>query len=826
MTGGRGLERSVAVRRLVAAGLVLWLAGLGSCGLGSSIYRAEPQTPGGEQGVPVEVEFHGAVGLEGFRLRRAVEDRLYDLSRRPDQTVVLQDATFDLEDLYRSKGFPDVSVDYSVSRPDTPSEAHPMLVTFDVHEGPRVTVRNMELTGNNAFDDGQLLAFWLRENSGTLGLGAPYFVADDVRGFATSIRLFYRGRGYLEAHVMEPDVTRLPDGTEVDVRIEIDEGRLFHIEDATIDDALKQALGDHTPELPTGKAATANTVSQFRDDVLSRLRSSGYPDPHLFVDIRQEPTDPLIHLHLKGQPGRRGRIVSIDVTGNAATEKGVILNRLDLEPGDLYDGTKIDDALRNLYLSGLFRTVRIQKSWKDGKPDAKSEGDLDLTIQVDEAETKKLELLAGYGSYERLRGMVRFEENNLFGTGRAFSAEARVSTKGERGVLSIVDPRLFGSANVLSLSGDAYRREEPSFTDQAFGGTVALQREWIKNWSTRVGYSYRKHNGSDIDIDPAEVAVTSYFEGDVFAETRLDRRDSPIYPRHGYQVSLQFDANNPAFGANIEFQRFRFGASAYLPLSDDLTLALRSQQGLLWPGQGPANVPLQERFFNGGQNTVRSFHESDLGPKDSMGRPLGGEYPERLQRRDAPPPDRHPRGGGVRRCRQPRIGRHGLRPPRHALRYRARSAARLADRPGPLRRGLESRPPARRGPLGLPPERRLSVLSRDGRARLSRSGTDRTPFLPASRWPPPATPIPVDSCRRRRPRSVHAAGMRSTSCSSPATPTSTTRRSRWRCSAGCSRPRASASRSFRSRTGVRRTRSRSSGGRGSSSRSARGTWTR
>jgi outer membrane protein assembly factor BamA len=192
--------------------------------------------------------------------------------------------------------------------------------------------------------------------------------------------------------------------------------------------------------------------------------------------------------------------------------------------------------------------------------------------------------------------------------------------------MSIVDPRLFGTETALILSADAYRREEPSFTDQAYGGTVALQRELVDRWTTRVGYTYRQHNGTDIDVDPTEVAVTDYFEGDVFAETTLDIRDSPIFPRRGLKTSVVVDANDPAFGADIQFVRFRFGISGYWSVTDKLVLAARSEQGLLWPGEASNRIPLQERFFNGGQNSVRSFEQSQIGPRDSDGTPVGGEF--------------------------------------------------------------------------------------------------------------------------------------------------------------------------------------------------------
>ena len=235
-------------------------------------------------------------------------------------------------------------------------------------------------------------------------------------------------------------------------------------------------------------------------------------------------------------------------------------------------------------------------------------------------------MLVGYGSYERARTKLRFEESNLFGTGRGLVLEGRLSQKGWRGLATVSDRNLLGSGIRTSLSADAYEREEPSFVDTAYGGTLSFTRELAERTTARIGYTYRIHTGLDSDVlDPA-ASIREYTEGSPFIETRYDSRDSPIYPRHGLHVMAQVDGNDPDFGADIEFLRARVSAAFYAPLDDDVGIALRAESGWLWPGGASSAVPLPERFYNGGESSVRSFGESELGPKDANGRALGGEY--------------------------------------------------------------------------------------------------------------------------------------------------------------------------------------------------------
>lgn len=69
-----------------------------------------------------------------------------------------------------------------------------------------------------------------------------------------------------------------------------------------------------------------------------------------------------------------------------------------------------------------------------------------------------------------------------------------------------------------------------------------------------------------------------------------------------------------------------FRAAKHFVLSESLHLVLRTEQSGLWAHEGSANVPLQLRWFNGGESSVRSFRESQLGPQDAQGNPTGGEY--------------------------------------------------------------------------------------------------------------------------------------------------------------------------------------------------------
>lgn len=607
----------------VALSLLLWTS-LSACSVLSGTFQAEDA--GGEpEGVPIDVELQGVRQVATWQLLRAIEDRMYDLSRHPDSEAIVQDAAFDVEDFYRQEGFPDVRVGTEV-QPLPGREGRKLLIV--VEEGPEVTVRSMRVEGAASYDREELLAFWLQRGSGALGFGDPLYIESDVLGFAQSLRLFLRGQGWLDAVVSAPDVTRSEDREQVDIVVRIDEGTRYVVGEVDVDPAIREALGGASIPSPSGEPAVAKRIDDYRTAIREALRRRGRPEPRVQVSLsrREAGSARFVDVSVRGRPGRVARIDSIAIEGLEETNESVVRDLLEFEAGDVFDGAKFDESLRELYLTGLFQRVDVETTWVEGGPDDEGDGRLRVQLTIKEEDSQTIEALVGYGSYEGARAKLRYEEANLFGTGRGFTAEGRASQKGWRGLATVTDRDFLGTGTRLSISGDVLRREEPSFVDRAYGGTVAFRREITERWNTRVGYTYRLHDGLTNDALTPAASITRYVEGSPFIETRFDTRDSQIYPRDGLQIAAQFDVNDPAFGADIEFTRVRFAASYYIPLSHKASIALRTDQGWLWPGETSDDVPLQERFYNGGENTVRSFRESKLGPLDVNGTPLGGEY--------------------------------------------------------------------------------------------------------------------------------------------------------------------------------------------------------
>ncbi|MBL8750105.1 MAG: BamA/TamA family outer membrane protein [Planctomycetes bacterium] len=612
---------SVVVRR-ESRGLPFALLLCAGCSVLDPGYLADTPGRSGRPPVEVTVDVVGNDGLGEGLLRKQAEDHLFDLSRDPTRESAAYDAAIEIEDRYRSEGYPVAKVRYEYTPPADegpwPAAVH---VRFVVEEGPLVTVE-MTLRGNVAFGTAELLSLWTRKRVGALSLGGTAFVEAEVHAFAEQLRTFYRGHGRLDATVDEPRIEVDLARASAKVAIEIREGPVHTIAAVDVAPALRELLGDELPPPPVGAIYTPAAAEDYRVALRSALRHLGHADPRLDVEATPIAGAPATwHVRVDGDAGPVSTIASVIVRGNDKTMDAVVLGKIDLAAGDRYDGAKIDDGLRRLYRGGLFRKVTVLET-----PVANDAERIDLAVQVDENPSRALEFLAGYGSYEQLRGGLRFEERNLLGTGRGIAFDNRLSMKGYSTGVTATDDDFLGTGSTLSVGAEYFRREEPSFTDEAAGTTTALAHPLAEGLTARIGYTYRNRTGASAFTALPRDQLVDYVEGKVFVELRNDRRDNLLFPRRGHAEFLSFESLDPAFGSSVDLDRLSFRTALHFALWEPVHLVLRSEQSALWPHEGGALVPLQERWFSGGESSVRSYRESQLGPRDAEGNPVGGQF--------------------------------------------------------------------------------------------------------------------------------------------------------------------------------------------------------
>jgi outer membrane protein assembly factor BamA len=283
----------------------------------------------------------------------------------------------------------------------------------------------------------------------------------------------------------------------------------------------------------------------------------------------------------------------------------------------MYQSDKERDSMRALYRMGLFSTVKL--TLEGDQPVRR------LAVDVVETWSREFYVQPGYGSYERLRVALGWRDKDWFGTARILNVEATLSELAQRGQASLSDLHLFGHDVEGTASLFAGRRQEPSFLSNEAGGSFAVTRHFTEHIHGIVGYQFRRSGISDVDPNAPPPATQDVNISSVLGTANWDTRDDPFVPRSGTFAQLSVEYAAQAIGSQIDFVRNRWTLSQFIPAGSGFVLGGSWRGGVIAPFGITDTIPLQERFFNGGENTVRCFREDEIGPLDSQGFSLGGE---------------------------------------------------------------------------------------------------------------------------------------------------------------------------------------------------------
>ncbi len=494
-------------------------------------------------------------------------------------------------------------------------------VEYTVLEGEPVAVGEVALRGFTHFGEG-----WVRERLETRA--GPVEEAGPLRAGALEadrrrIESWYREAGFPQVEVPPVEVWPEAGPAGAAVTFTVREGARTLVRSVSVDGA--GALAPERVRREAGVAAgepyRAGDLQRAAERIRTAYARAGYPGTTVTVRPDFAADRAAVDLRVILAEGRPQRLGAVVVTGNGATSRAVIVRELPLREGDPLDPEALARAKLALYDLGLFREVRYLF------PETVAPGDpQDLVIAVRERPTGFFGFGAGYASDERFRGFVEAGQQNLFGTGRGLRWKSKLSTLGSRHDIFYQEPWLLGAD--YNGQADLYleERDEPGYDVRRRGLTLGVNRELASRLLLNLRYRYEFVNYSNVvpelvaELGPLEsLNITS-----LAAVLEYDRRDHPILPRRGsfHQASVEYA--RPFLGGDTSFTKYQVESALFLPLGSAAEFALGLRGGFTQLLLGAGDLPLSERFFLGGDRTIRGYGYREVGPQDAGGTPLGG----------------------------------------------------------------------------------------------------------------------------------------------------------------------------------------------------------
>lgn len=592
------------------------------------------------------------------------EELLPLIATRPGSYADPYTIEFDRRELlqhYLREGYAFASVEVAIEK-----AADGDLVKFRVTEGSNVKIRKIALDGATSFPREDLLdAMPGTDEPGWFS--SKDFVFEEVQKDRTSLLAWYRGHGFLDAEVRLDPPKPLPNFEEVDLRFVVEEGRpyevrTFLIEGLTLLD--QEALFTQFDTLVGGRYEPGHDLRRDIAIIETELQALGYTEARVADESVVDFEAATVDVVLRVTEGNLTRVGDILIQNNQQTLDNVIRRELDLYTGDPLNLTKLNRGRARI--RGLQYWVqgdpRGGVSVEEGAPsragletfrrayvtfrDAGEEDVKDIVIRVEEGETSRLRFAAGVGSNSGLIGDITYTKNNFdpFDWPESFSELDKAFTGGGQTlVLSLQpgptltrwrvfwsNPRVFDSPYGVSAEIFQILWLREDWDENRLGYALGVSRRFTED--LRVGLTLRDERVEVDDIDPDAPQIVFDFQGrnrlvTLTLDARLDRLDDFINPTSGYE--LRGSLEHAGLWGDIEFNKVRFDGDKYFLLDvddEDRPYVLRVKGVVGWGAEygGSRDIPVYERYFAGGANSLRGFEFRGVGPRDGDS-PIGGK---------------------------------------------------------------------------------------------------------------------------------------------------------------------------------------------------------
>jgi outer membrane protein insertion porin family len=503
-------------------------------------------------------------------------------------------------------------------------------LTFHITEGEKARVKTVLFEGLRAATKSEMLSVmstreWIPWYGLVTRLKLPSIVSDagilkreELANDVERIKEVLLNKGYFNVRVGQPSVELTEDKKWFIVSYHITEGEPFTIGEI--------GFRGHTvfeePELREGLRIKEGEIFQrakIRDEI-TRITdlygSKGYSFAEVVPNVNPNNEERTVGIIFNIKEGEMMRIRQINIYGNDKTRDNVIRREIRVDEQDVIDTASLKRSFQRLNNLNFFETVEILPA--QVAPDK-----VDLNVRVKEKPTGMFSLGGGFSTLDRLVAIADITQGNLGGYGYLGRIRGQLGQRRSLGSITFRNPYLNDSLTSLQIDGYRSITNYLSYFEERTGGNVTLGR-WLSEYVTGSVSLF----GEQISFkDPQEGICTPGNElvpivcrqlgtqtstGFRFALFR-DTRDYYLDPRSGWRFGGGFDIGTPYLGGTNNFIKYYVDVIKVTPLPLDMRISLRARYGEVH-ALGDTQIPLNERFFVGGINTMRGFAFGRAGP--------------------------------------------------------------------------------------------------------------------------------------------------------------------------------------------------------------------
>ncbi len=590
--------------------------------------------------VPVRVRERVVVSVDGNR--RVSTGQVLDIlnfqgQRTLDGAVVL-DARSRLSTYLHDSGYRDAIVDIEMKRdadPDNPVYS----VQVQIREGKRHRIAAVRFEGNQTYSDEELY----RVIKPGWRLRQEPVREQIIHERAKTIEGVLRAVGFPEATVT--DTLSIVPGKKARVTVTyyVDEGRRWWFESTDVqgieelDAEVREKLFRIAGKL-NGTIYRRDRIRSTRAEMTTLLGEFGYIDATLETESsRQERWTGRVgkggrphrevfeNVVFRVTPGPQVHIGEVRVEGTFRTRPFVIQREIIFSEGDLYTPAALSETRRRIYQVAAFDQVRVRP-----RNPAETGPRRDVTIQIVEGKPGSVDMGIGFAEVDGIRGLLDVSYRDMFRRGHRAGIRLRAGQLRRSGTISYTLPWVGPYRANLRMRLLMEREDLVSYDRETTAAEVGIRRALSRNVVLNVTYRLERNRFPRLPPDITPIDERQRINvGSILTSLIRDTRDNPFAPRRGTILGASYEQGARALASQVQFGKAIAQVAGFHAVRRSVVVAAKVQGGRAQRLFKSPDVPISERFFVGGQTTIRGYSLDSVGvPGETLtstGAPDGGD---------------------------------------------------------------------------------------------------------------------------------------------------------------------------------------------------------
>ena len=519
-------------------------------------------------------------------------------------------------------------------------------IHVDIEEGDRARIREINIVGNTAFDEDELLSnFELRTgNLFSRFSKNDRYSKEALEGDLETLKSYYMDRGYADFRVPDVQVSISPDKTDIFISIVIEEGDIYKV--STVDIAGNTIVGEDVLRnfifVRPGMGFSQQAVTFSEDSIKQILGEQGYAfaEVETLQDLDEDTKE--VGLTFFVQPQNRVYVRRVEFTGAEGSNDEVFRREVRQLEGGILSNRLVD-----LSEERLRRLPYIEEVSSETVPVPGSNDLVDVQFEIEEGLPGSMGGSIGYSDAQGIVLGGDFVHSNFLGTGnrvqfnlnggkyyKVYSFSYTQPYRTQNGVSRQIGMQYQDITQFSSVTSD--------FSTRTLSGGMTWGLPISEVQRLRLGFTYQdsellmsrysslqaqqwvQNNGQPFEVFPGSgLFGTRVRTLDLVAGWELEQRNRTLFPDQGMRAAVSLQASVP--GSEVEYYVASLSSEKFFVIGGPWRVRINSRLSF---GDAYGNettaLPPYKNFFGGGPNSIRGYKENYLGPRDSNGNPNGG----------------------------------------------------------------------------------------------------------------------------------------------------------------------------------------------------------